>query len=69
MGYQLYVVPPIGSSKIDATVSAPVGTETIAASVPVGSVGIVLEDTVAVNKNFVINALDALRDLHMETTK
>ncbi len=69
MAYQLYVVAPIGSSKIDATVTAPVGTETIADSVPVGSLGIVLEDTAALNQNEIINALDQLRDLFMESNK
>ena len=69
MAYQLLVIDPIGSSKKDATVTAPVGTETIAASVPVGSIGIVLEDTAALNQNEIINALDQLRDRFMENNK
>ena len=69
MTYKLYTVPPIGSSKIDVVASAPVGTETVAASVPVGSVGIVLEDTVALSQNEIINALDQLRDYFMEANK
>ena len=69
MAFKLYTVPPIGSSKIDIVSSTPTGAETITASVPVGSIGIVLEDTAAFNQNEIINALDQLRDFFMEQNK
>lgn len=69
MAYKLLKIAPIGSSKKDIVASAPIGTETIAASVAVGQVAIILEDTVALSKMEIINALDQLRDQFMENNK
>ena len=69
MAYKAYVVDPIGSSKIDVTASAPTGAETVTATIGVGNIGVILEDTVALNEVEIINALDQLRDYFKEANK
>lgn len=68
MAYESYKVTK-GEVKRNATVTAPTGAETITATVGVGGIALIIEDTAALNQNDVINTIDKLRDLFMESNK
>ena len=54
MAYESYKVTK-GEVKRNATVTAPTGAETITATVGVGGIALIIEDTAALNQNDVIN--------------
>lgn len=68
MAYQSFKTE-ISGDKTTATVTAPAGTETVTATVGVGGIAIIIEDTAALNRNDVVSRLDQMRDLFMERNK
>lgn len=68
MAYKSYKTE-ISGDKTTATVTAPAGTETVTATVGVGGIALIIEDTAALNRNDVTARIDQLRDLFMEANK
>lgn len=68
MAARSYVLA-MGKSKTVAVAADEVGTETLNATVPTGSVGIIVQGATTANKNILRETLRRLSDFIMETEK
>jgi hypothetical protein len=66
MAYKSYVLAA-GDVRRNATVSAPTGAETVTATIGVGNIGIIIEDTAKADSNIMNATVRELLELAQES--